>query len=385
MILLFASLFLGGTAAAMTPAEAVTAALAHDPALAAAEARVEAGEGALTGASWLRHNPRVSGRLGDERLELEASQALSLSGEGLAAARTARASLDAAEAARDRARLVTAADARRAWLRAAVAEADVEIAADELAGATRLREAAVKRVAAGESADFEVRLARLEEARAVGLMLHARASRAEARATLAAITGDPAAAAEGDPLAAAPMPGTAAARDDVRAAQAAIDAARAALARERAATVPAVEIGVFYENDAGRAVVGPTLGLEVPLWQRNPAGRGSARGDLARAESEAASLSARATAEQAASSEQMRDLEPLVALLGDDPAGDARTVLAGVELAWRAGELDIAEATLLRARALEGRRAGVEARAAVAEARIAAALAHGSETLLNPW
>lgn len=382
MILLLATLFLSGNAAAMTPAEAVAAALVHDPALAAAEARVEAGKGALSGASWLRDNPRVGGRLGDERLELEASQAVSLSGEGLAAARSARASLDAAEAARDRARLVTAADARRAWLRAAVAEADVEIAADELAGATRLREAALSRVAAGEAADFEVRLARLEEARAVGLVLHARAALAECRATLAAITGDPTATAQGDPLAAAPLPGTGGIRDDVRAAESAVDAARAALARERAATVPTVEIGVFYEQDAGRTVVGPTLGVEVPLWQRNAAGRGSARGDLARAESEAASVSARAKAEQGASSERLRDLEPLAALLGDDPAGDATAVLAGVEVAWRAGELDIAEATLLRARALEGRRAWVEARAAVAEARIATALAQGAGTLI---
>ncbi len=381
-MLLIATLFLGGMALAMTPAEAVTAALAHDPALAAAEARVVAGNGALTGASWLRHNPQISGRAGTERLELEASQAVSLSGEGISAARSARASLDAAEAARDRARLVTAADARRAWLRAAVAESEVEIATDELAGATRLRAAASSRVAAGESADFEVRLARLEEARAVGLMLRARATLAEARATLAAITGDPAAVAQGDPLAAAPSPGTAGVRDDVRAAGATVDAARAALARERAATVPAVEIGVFYERDAGRTVVGPTLGVEVPLWQRNPAGRESARGDLARAESEAVSLSARATAEQRASSEQMRDLEPLAALLGDDPAGDATAVLVGIEVAWRTGELDIAEVTLLRARALEGRRAWVEARAAVAEARIAAALAEGTATLI---
>ncbi len=376
MILLLATM-----AAAMTPGEAVRAALVHDPVLAEAEARVEAGEGALAAASWLRHNPRVSGRVGDERLELEASQAVSLSGEGLAAARSARASLDSVEAARDRARLVTAAEARRAWLRAAVAQSEVEIASDELAGTTRLREAAEKRVAAGEAAEFELRLARLEEARAVGLVLRARASLAESRASLAALTGDPTATADGDPLAAAPPQGAAGARDDVRAAEASVEAARAALARERAATIPAVEIGVFYEDDAGRAVVGPTLGVEVPLWQRNPAGRGSARGDLRRAQSEAASTSARATAEQAASSERMRDLEPLAALLGDDPAGDATAVLSGVEVAWLAGELDIAEATLLRARALDGRRAWVEARAAVAEARIAAALAEGTDTL----
>lgn len=382
MILLLATLLLPEVAAAMTPDEAVTAALAHDPSLAAAEARVEAGKGALAGASWLRENPRFSGRLGEERLELEASQAVSLSGEGLSAARSARASLDSAMAARDRARLVTAADARRGWLRAAVAAADVEIAADELAGATRLREAAQQRVVVGEGAEFDVRLARLEEARAVGLVLRSRAEFAEAAATLAAITGDPGATAEGDPLAAAPTPGTAGVRDDVRAAEAATDAARAALARERAAAVPTVEIGVFYEDDAGRTVVGPTLGVEIPLWQRNPAGRGSARGDLRRAESEAASTSARATAEQSASVASLRDIDTLAALLGDDPAGDATAVLTGIEVAWRAGELNIAEATLLRARALEGRRAWFEARAGLAEARIAAALAEGTGTLI---
>ena len=78
----------------------------------------------------------------------------------------------------------------------------------------------------------------------------------------------------------------------------------------------------------------------------------------------------------------MRDLEPLAALLGDDPGADASVVLSGVEVAWRAGEIDIAEATLLRARALDGRRAWVQARAEVAEARIAAALAGGAATLV---
>ena len=375
-------LLLVAIAMAMTPEEAVTAALAHDPTLAVAEARVEAGKGALAGASWLRRNPTVTGRAGADRLELEASQAVSLSGEGLSAARSARAALDSAEATRDRARLLTAAEARRAWLRASAAQSDVETATDELAGATRLREAAERRLAVGEAAEFELRLARLEEARAVGLLLRGRASLAESRASLAAMTGDPTASADGDPLAAAPPPGGSGTRDDVRAAEAAVEGARAALARERAAAIPAIEIGVFYESDAGRTVVGPTLGVEVPLWQRNPEGRGTARGDLLVAEAELLSTSARATAEQRASDDRLRDIASLAAMLGDDPAGDATVVLAGIEVAWRAGELDIAEATLLRARALEGRRAWVQARAEVAEARIAAALAEGSATLI---
>ncbi len=376
-------LLLVGMALAMSPDEAVAAALAHDPTLAAAAARVEAGKGALVGASGLRQNPHVNGRVGADVWEVEASQAFSVSGEGMAASKAARAALEAAEAAWARARLETAVAARRAWVRAAVAAADVGITVEELDGATRLRAAAEKRVSAGEAAEFELRLARLEEARAVGLVLEARASVAAARAELAALTGDPAATAEGDPLAAAPASGAPGTRDDVRSAEASVEAARASLGAARAAAMPAVEVGVFYESHAGSGVVGPTLGIEVPIWQRNASGRAEAQGALTVAEAEARSTTARADAERAASEERLRAVAPLVALLGDDPAGDVTVVLAGVEAAWRAGELDIAEATLLRARALDGRRAWVKARAEVADARIAAALAEGSETLVR--
>lgn len=377
MILLFTSLAL-----AMTPDQAVVAALAHDPALAAAQARVEAAQGAVAAAAGLRENPWVDARLGNDRLEVEASQLLSLTGEGLAAARSARATLDSVQAAHDRARLQTAAEARRAWLRAAVAQAQVEVATDELAGATRLRDAADLRLRAGDAAALEVRLARLEQVRAVGLVLEATGALADATASLAALTGDPTATAAGDPLAAAPALGQAGPRDDVRAADAALDAARLALSRERAASFPSVAVGVFYEQEGGNSSVGPTIGVAVPLWKRNPAGRASARGELAQAQADALSASARASAEQAASASRMDSVAALLLLLGDDPGDDAAAVLAGIEAAWLAGEIDLMEATLLRGRALEGRRAWVTARAQVAEAHIAAALATGGASLL---
>ena len=112
------------------------------------------------------------------------------------------------------------------------------------------------------------------------------------------------------------------------------------------------------------------------------AGRASAQGELARAQAEAVSTTARASAEQSASVARMDSVAALLLLLGDDPADDARAVLAGIEAAWLAGEIDLMEATLLRGRALEGRRAWVTARAQVAEAHIAAALATGGATLL---
>ncbi|MFZ5475297.1 MAG: TolC family protein, partial [Myxococcota bacterium] len=147
-------------ALALTPDEAVRAALANDPALAEAEARLEAARGERAASRWLRNNPEVSGKIGEARLELQASQAISLTGEGLAAGRAARAEVDGAEATLARARLVAAADVRRAYVRAVVAEADLVVSASERETASRVRAAAETRLSAGDAPELEARLAR---------------------------------------------------------------------------------------------------------------------------------------------------------------------------------------------------------------------------------
>ena len=376
MIILLCSAAL---AAPLSPEEAVSAALRADPAVIAADGAVGAAEGARADATFLRHNPTlgVSASTDGSLMEASLEQPLSLTGEGLAEARSARAALEAARAEADRARLVAAAEARLAWIRAAEAQARLGMAESGLRALARHREAVEARVAEGNSPGIDLRLARLDEAAAAGEVLAARRDARAARAELAARTGIAGAEAEGDPLLAAPASWTAGDRADLVAAGSRIEAAEAALSAERAATLPALGLGAFLERDDGISRFGPALTVELPLWAWNSGGRAEAQRDLSVARAESASLEARIEAEQAATGD-----EDLLAHLGATPSEDAEAVLAAVDAAWQAGAIDAMEASLLRARALEAQRAWIAARAALAEARITAALAAGSPDLL---
>ncbi|MFZ5479469.1 MAG: hypothetical protein ACOZNI_22075, partial [Myxococcota bacterium] len=165
-----------------------------------------------------------------------------------------------------------------------------------------------------------------------------------------------------------------------RAAEARAEAARAALARERAAMLPAVEVGVFYEDFGGLAAAGPTVAVEVPLWHRNEAGVGAALGEVRAAEAAAVSVWARAEEEIRAAAERAK----AVTGLASDLSQDAAAALEAIDRAVSAGELGALDAATLRARVFAGQRGWVEARAAEAEARITVALAMGSAGLLPP-
>jgi cobalt-zinc-cadmium efflux system outer membrane protein len=373
-------------ALAMSPDAAVRAAMANDPALAEAAAEISSAKGARRSASGLRSNPQLEISVGVAGGKWDASltQDLSLSGAGMADARSRRYSVEAAEAELKRARLVTAAEARRAWARLAAAEGAFRGAEAERKSATALRGAAEARRAVGEASDLDLELARLDEARAVAAWLEALDERAEAQAALAALTGDAAAAAEGDPLAAAPVAGEGGTRSDLVAAEARVAAAKAARTRERAEAVPALGVGAFVEADGGRILVGPSLGIELPLWQQNAAGRGAAEGELRVAEAQASATRARAEAERRAAEERLGWLGDRGASLAPGVDASAEAALRAVDAGVAAGEIDTVQAALLRSRVFEGQRGWYAARLAEAEGRIDAALATGDEGLLVP-
>lgn len=365
-------------AAPISPEEAVAAALVHSPALVAAEGAVLAARGQQQDANFLRHNPTLDLSVSTDGSLMEASlaQPLSLTGEGLAAARSARSALAAAEAEAERARLLAAAEARRAWIRAAEAFAQRSVAEGALAAISRHRQAVEARVNEGSAPGLDLRLARLDEASAAGDLLAARRDDRAAREALAALTGIADAEAVGDPLTGAPATWSPGERADLAAANARIEAAEARRSAERAAVLPALGLGAFVERDDGISRFGPSLTVELPLWAWNSGGRAEAQRDLDLARAEATSLEARIQVEQAATGD-----EDLLAHLGATPSEDAEAVLSAVDAAWQAGAVDAIEASLLRARALEGQRAAITARAALADARITAALAAGSREL----
>jgi cobalt-zinc-cadmium efflux system outer membrane protein len=368
----------------MTPDEAVRAAAENDPALAAAQAELTAATGARRSASWLRANPEVEfgADVGGERWTAAVTQDLSLSGAGIADARSGRYAVEAAEAELERARLVSAGEARRAWANLAAAEGMLRAAEAEKASGSAVRAATEARRAAGEVSDLAVELARLNEASAVAAWLEAVDARAVARSALAALTGDAGATAEGDPLAAVPRSGAPGTRADVAAAEARVEAARAALARERANTLPAVGVGAFVESEGDRTLVGPTLRIEVPLWQQNAAGRGAANGGLVEARAQAASARARAEVEQRAAAERLAWLGESGASLAPGVDGSAASALRAIDAGVSTGEIDPVQAALLRASVFEGQRGWYAARLAEAEGRIDAALATGDTELL---
>src|SRR5215210_3607346 len=177
----------------LTPEDAVKAALSKDPTLAARSSEIEAAAGLLRESGLLKLNPEVgvSASTDGTRQTGSVVQPLSLTGEGLHGQRSARAALDAAKAAADRARFETAAETRRVYARAVVSRELQRFAEESRALVARLRGVAEARLAAGEGIDLDIRLARLEEARAMASWLEAQAEAAAADGDLAALIGMP--------------------------------------------------------------------------------------------------------------------------------------------------------------------------------------------------
>lgn len=384
MILLWMTL-VAALGAPLTADEAVARALDRSVEVARAEGAVAAADGAVRGSASLRYEPMLQGRASvlGEVYGLSVRQPVSLSGEGIADRRRARAALAEATSARTRTRLAVAADARIAWMRAVEATQGVALAAEGLAQARRLREGADARLATGDGSALEARLARLQETEARARWMGAVVAEGEALGVLAAATGvDPdAVALPDDPLAGMPDVGLeATGRADVAAARQAAEAARARLARERSETLPPVQLGAFYELEEGDHRAGLSVGVTVPVWRRNVDGRAEAL-----AAADVADAAARAQ-ERVADVEQAATARVLAALAGeaarDDPREDARLALDGVVEGYARGELDLLTAALMRQQILDGRRAWLAQRRWLGEARVAASLARDGEGLL---
>ena len=375
-------------AAPLSPDEAVGAAVSSHPDIAVAEAAVTSAKGSARQSAFLRENPDVDvdyGLTGD-RVGASLSQPLSLTGEGLADHRSALARLAAAESGLERARLEVAADTRRAYVEAVVAHRAAMLAQAAFDLASRQISAAEERLRVGEASDLDLRLSRLEQAKAAQELLAARAAASSSVARLSTLVRQPLDGSDlaSDPLLASPDvdPRVPEERSDVRAARLAVDAAEAAVARERAAALPPVRLGGFYENDGGNVVAGPSLGVTLPLWHQNQAGVSAAKGEAGVARAELDSTTARAAAEQRTAAGAHADSVATMANVAatDD---DALAALAAIEAGARSGELDLVTTILLRGEVVAGQRALVAARGDLALARITLLLATEDEALLG--
>ncbi len=376
-------------AAPLSPDAAVAAALSVHPNVRAAEGELLLARGVRSQSTLLLHNPSLSGGVSfdGERANLGLSQPLSLSGEGWYARSASGARVEAAESLLTRAKLAAAAEVRLAYVEAVVAGGRVRVALEGVDLAASLRHAVTRQSEEGEASTLDLRLARLAEVQSASALLTAREAEADALRDLAALVAHPvlADALSTDPLAAAPEPtrSESSERSDVLAAQAALRAAELELSRQRAASVPPVGIGVFVDVEDGQTFVGPTIGVQIPLFDRNQAGRADARGDLLVADAGLAAVTARADTEIATAEARVAEARELTAAVVTDPVAEAREALRSIEAGYLAGEIDLPTTVLLQGEVLDGEAAALVLLGQVADARLDLMLATEDPQLLG--
>lgn len=374
--LLLAASPLGGQrsdAPPLTAADAMALARARHPALAAASARARSSVG-LARQDAAFPNPAVEWRrenLGSPLARdvfLTVRQPLGITGRRLALRAevrdvAARAMADSVSVARD-----VEAGAARAFWRASLTRALVEVAAVQRADAERLagvhkvwvREGAVAELGAmratveAERARLAEATARAEWARASAELARAVALDADALPSVPALRAAPVRAAPVPPLDAA-VASALARRSELAALRAAVAAARHRVAAERRGVLPDIALEAGTKRTAGYDTRIIAVGVPLPLLDRNAGGRERASGalQLAAAELRAGELAVRA--EVTAAVQALRALLDERLPGADSLAEHAAEVAQVADAAYAAGGgslLELLDARRTRAEAL---------------------------------
>jgi cobalt-zinc-cadmium efflux system outer membrane protein len=406
-VVAIAALLVGGGAAAaegpLTVERAVALALERNPEISAREAGLRAARARLEGARLpFQANPEVAiaagpRSRGGERstdVDIELSQRVELFGQRGARIDAARAEAAAAEGALAQRRAEIAAQTRIAFARALAAERLAAIAEEDLALSREAARVAEKRLELGDGSRLELNAARVEVGRAARGVALARQAVDAARAELRLVTGTPAGAAlrlAGD-LAPAGRGGAApealveralAGRGDLAAARHEVDAARAEVRFAAREWLPLPRLGAGFKREEGADIVVGTVAFDLPVWNRNPAGRGTASARLSRAESELGAAERRVREEVLLAARRVAAAREAAQAFDADVVGATKENLALTTQAYQSGKLDLVQVLLIRRSAIEARRGEVEALAALAEAE--AELARVSGATVDEW
>jgi len=324
-----------------------------------------------------RTRPRVEDVERDRPYGGSLSQRLSWWGARNARLAAARAQQQAAGAEAQVALLGLRADVRRAAIQYAVARDAALQSDDDARLAAELATMTEPRAAAGEADRSSVARARLEATMAT---LHRDARRRDVGTALAVLRTwcDPtlpddlvlvdAFADEATVTDAARLMQAAERHPQLRALAETAAAAEANATAERAARVPDLTVGVFAEREADQDTFGATLGVELPLWNRNEAGIAAAEAARAHTHATARSERLRLQRDLAEALGAVHTAQGEATALRDQAAPAADEVIRLRTLAYQAGEASLADL-------LEARRAANAVRAEQRDARSRAALA----------
>lgn len=370
---------------ALDPDRAVAAALHNNTELQRAHGSLLLAEGELTQA--VGANPSVSAAvLIDGPSVVSATQPVSLSGAGLQARAAASERVAQAQDVVRRTELEVAHAARSAYVDAVVAVGVADVAERGLALSERLSSAVRRLSEEGEVSRLELDLVQLGQAQSATRLLDARRAQAAALVVLSQVLAEPVGAVQlvADLSVIAPHRSQApTTRSDVAAAQAALRAAERDLSVARASALPPVGVGAQVQVEGDQVLAGPTLSVQLPVFNRNQANRAQAAGDLSVAAAELQQAQAAAATEQQTALAQDALAQDTLRSLGEAPQAAADRALVSVEAGYLAGEIDLTQTVLLQAQILDGETAVVRLEGHVAQARLDLLLATDDPALLG--
>ncbi|WNG25138.1 TolC family protein [Cystobacter fuscus] len=384
----------------LTVEESVAIALERSPRLISARAEAASARARLEGASLLaQENPQLQGAVGprwrqageraDPSLDvsLGVSQRLELLGQRGARRDAAAAQLAASEARLQALRVTLATEVRGAFARLLAAEQELRLDDEGRLLAEQALRAAEERLTAGAASRIEVNTARVEMGRAAHERVLSVRRRSLALAELRLLLGlepteTPRLSEDWKPDDAEPPPLEAlleralAQRAEVKAARAELDAARAEVTLASREALPAPRLGASYSREEDAHIVQGTLGIELPLFNRNQEARGLGAARRIRAQAELEATERMVRSEVALALERYQNARAAMAVYGADVLEALQQNLALVNEAYRAGKVDFFQLLVIRRDALDARRGSIDALAEllIAEAQLQSAL-----------
>jgi cobalt-zinc-cadmium efflux system outer membrane protein len=327
-------------------------------ALAAAESRVVAARQLPNpGLTASREQLSDEGTSNHETL-LALGQILEIGGQRRARGEAARGASAASVERLESERLRLVFEVHRAYVRGAVAEANLGTLAEATEVFRRVEESGRIRFAEGDISQYDRSRLQVERIRYETLLARAQLELEAAARELAILVVpdslEVAALLPGEPLAQlralGPVPArdaalaAAAERPDVRAADAEIDAARARLSLMRRERIPDLTLSAGYKQEGGAAsgaVVG--LSMPLPLWNRNQGEIAEAQAELDAAVARRGLALARAQEDIRRAWDNYRSLGARTSALGETLLPESAGLLETARIAYAEGEMSLVQ------------------------------------------
>lgn len=389
----------------LTLDEALRLAAELSPELQARRAEADEARARLVTARTPAFNPELSvsagrrdspgGSTTDRGVEL--SQEIELGGKRRHRNAVAEAEVGATEARFERASQVLAARISLAFADALRTRELLLIEATDIELASTSAEVARKRLEAGAGTDIEVNLAIATSARAERRRQQALAAAEAARFVLAEAIGVPPLEAP-EPIGALTTPDAVdldleplldlarARRADLEALRRDLRAAEERVKLARAEGAPNLRIGLFHDREEGTdEITGVSVGIGIPIFNRNQGGVLEARAGGERARWEATALERTIEREVAESWSLLRAAQAAAGRFEQDVVGSFEENLRLLRRSFEAGKIGVSEVLLFRREFLDAQRESVESRSDARRARVLVDFAAGTlELPLHP-